>query len=172
MDPKDPQHNGLVDLIDARTRERTLRVRLPRLPKPAFYVYADVVFPPNGGDLLVRQVPGEAPNGPASPVYRVDGKTGAITDRLLVGEYTSDFYASATADRERFFLTSQRDNRTWELDAERLGVERSWPVGDSGRGGQSRRPCLRSGLRRQAGSGCSIWTPGRSGSSAAATTRP
>ena len=130
MDPKDPQHNGLVDLIDARTQQRTLRVRLPRLPKPSSYVYADVVFPPNGRDLLVRQVPGEAPNGPASPVYRVDGNTGAVKDRLLVGEYTSDFYASGTADRGRFFLTSQRDNRTWELDAKRLRVERSWPVGD------------------------------------------
>ena len=130
MDPKDPQHNGLVDLIDARTQQRTLRVRLPRLPKPSSYVYADVVFPPNGRDLLVRQVPGEAPNGAASPVFRVDGKTGAVKDRLLVGEYASDFYASGTADRGRFFLTSQRDNRTWELDAERLRVKRSWPVGD------------------------------------------
>ena len=136
--------------------------RLPRLPKPSPYVYADVVFPPNGRDLLVRQVPGDAPDAPASPVYRVDGETGAVTDRLLVGEYASDSYASGTADRERLFLTSQRDNRTWELDAERLRVERSWPVGDlPGRSvptdGSSR------WAPRQAGSGCSIWTPGRSG---------
>jgi hypothetical protein len=29
------------------------------------------------------------------------------------------------------FLTGMRDNRTWELDPERLRVERSWSVGDS-----------------------------------------
>jgi hypothetical protein len=29
------------------------------------------------------------------------------------------------------FLTGTRDNRTWELDPERLRVERSWSVGDS-----------------------------------------
>ena len=156
MDPQDPQHNGLVDLIDTRTQQRTLRVRLPRLPSPSSYVYADVVFPPSGRDLLVRQVPGEAPNGPAAPVYRVDRKTGAVKDRLLVGEYASDFYASGTADRGRFFLTSQRDNRTWQLDAGRLRVERSWPVGDC-RSDQSRRAGLRAGHRSRSG------PPARSG---------
>jgi WD40 repeat protein/DNA-binding SARP family transcriptional activator len=131
MDPEDPEHNAVADLIDPRTRERRLRVRLPALRERASFVVADVVFAPEGGDLLVRQVHGDAPDGPASPVYRVDGRTGAVTDRLLVGRYTSYFYASETADRERFFLTSQRDNRTWELDPEPLRVVRSWPVADS-----------------------------------------
>jgi WD40 repeat protein/DNA-binding SARP family transcriptional activator len=130
MDPDDPEHNAVADLIDARTRERRLRVRLPALRERANFVVADVVFAPDGGDLVVRQVHGDAPDGPASPVYRVDGETGTVTDRLLVGEYTSDVVASETADRERFFLTSQRDNRTWELDPEPLRVVRSWPVAD------------------------------------------
>ena len=64
-------------------------------------------------------------------MYRVDGKTGDVTDRLLVGQHASDSYASWTADRERFFLTSLRDDRTWELDPEPLRVVRSWPVGDT-----------------------------------------
>jgi WD40 repeat protein/DNA-binding SARP family transcriptional activator len=131
LDPEDPEHNAVADLIHARTRERRLRVRLPALRERADYVVADVVFAPDGGDLLVRQIHGDGPDGPASPVYRVDGETGAVTDRLLVGEYTSYSYASETADRERFFLTSQRDNRTWELDPEPLRVVRSWPVADS-----------------------------------------
>jgi WD40 repeat protein/DNA-binding SARP family transcriptional activator len=130
VDPDDPEHNAVADLIDARTRERRLRVRLPALRERADYVVADVVFAPDGDDLLVRQVHGDAPDGPASPVYRVDGRTGAVTDRLLVGEYTSYPVASETADRERFFLTSLRDNRTWELDPEPLRVVRSWPVAD------------------------------------------
>jgi WD40 repeat protein len=127
------QRSGLVDLIDPRSRERRLRLRVPlalRAPAPPGFVYADVVFLPNGRDLLVHPVHGAAPDAPASPVYRVDGETGAATERLLVGRHASYFYSSETADRRRVFLTSLRDDRTWELDPERLSVVRSWPVGD------------------------------------------
>jgi WD40 repeat protein len=131
MDPQNLDHSGIVDLIDARTLERKRRVRVPPLDGPPNFVYADVVFPPSGNDLLVRLVHGSGPDGPVGPVYRVDGKTGAVTDRLPVGQHASSFYASETVDRERFFLTSLRDNRTWELDPEPLRVVRSWPVGDA-----------------------------------------
>ena len=130
MDPQNRDHNGVVDVIDARTLKRTLRIRVPPLPGPPNFVYPDVVFPPSGPDLLVRLVHGSGPAGPVGPVYRVDGRTGDVTDRLAVGQHASDFYASWTADRERFFLTSLRDDRTWELDPEPLRVVRSWPVGD------------------------------------------
>jgi WD40 repeat protein/DNA-binding SARP family transcriptional activator len=123
------QRNGLVDLIDPRTRELRQRVRLPPLPEPAPFVYSDVVFVPNGRDLLVRTVRGDSPSGPATPMYRVDRETGAVADRLQVGHHASYFYASETSDG-RVFVTGMRDNRTWELDPERLVVERSWPVGD------------------------------------------
>jgi WD40 repeat protein/DNA-binding SARP family transcriptional activator len=131
MDPQNREHSGIVDLIDARTLERKRRVRVPPLPGPPSWVSADVVFPPSGSDLLVRLAHGTGPDGPVSPVYRVDGKTGAITDQLRVGQHASSFHASETADRERFFLTSLRDDRTWELDPEPLRIVRSWPVGDS-----------------------------------------
>ena len=130
-DPKDLRHNGVVDLLDVRTLERTLRVRVPPLREPAAWVFMNVVFAPNGRDLLVRQYPGESPDAAAPPVYHVDGESGAITDRLVLGRYPSDGHASGTADRERFFLTSQRENLTWELDPQPLRVVRSWPVGDS-----------------------------------------
>jgi WD40 repeat protein len=126
----DPQGNGMVDLIDPRSGEQRRRVRLPWLRGAAPFVFADVGFLPNGRDLLVRQVNGAAPDGPPSRMYRVDGETGALTGRLQVGRYASDFNASATADRRRVFVTSLRDGRTWELDPERLRVVRSWPVGD------------------------------------------
>ena len=122
--------SGLLDLIDPRTGERLLHLRAPALPAPAQFVYDDVAFLPNGRDLLMRPVDGSGPGGQASPVYRVDGATGALTDRLKVGRYASGYNASETADRRRMFLTSRQDDRTWELDTERLRVVRSWPVGD------------------------------------------
>ncbi|MGH2949214.1 MAG: hypothetical protein ACRDPC_23670, partial [Solirubrobacteraceae bacterium] len=128
LDPGDPAHNAVVDLVDLRSGRRRLRVALPPLREAAPYVVANVVFLPGG--LLVRQVHGAFPDGPASPLYRVDGETGAVTDRLLVGRYTSHWYASETADRQRVFLTSARDDRTWEVDPEPLRVVRSYPHGD------------------------------------------
>jgi WD40 repeat protein/DNA-binding SARP family transcriptional activator len=130
MDPDNPEHNGIVDLIDVRSRERLLRLRLPPLDQPPNFVYVDVMFLPNGRDLLARQVHGSGANALAEPLYRVDRETGAVRDRLELGHYTSDLYASATADRRRIFLTSPREQRTWEVDAQGLRVLRSWPVGD------------------------------------------
>jgi DNA-binding SARP family transcriptional activator len=120
---------GMVDLIDPRSHRRRLRVRLPALRAPAEFVYADVVFLPDGGDLLVRPVHSAAPDGPASPVYRVDGNTGALKDRLVVGRFSSYFYASETADRRRVFVTSLRDNRTWEIDRPRAAARRALVAG-------------------------------------------
>ena len=161
MDPQNPEHNGVVHIIDARTLERTLVVRVPPLPgPPAPFVYPDVVFPPSGPDLVVRLVHGSGAEGPVGPVYRVDGRTGRVKDQLRVGQHASDFFASWTADRERFFMTSVRDNRTWELESEPLRVMRSWPVGDRGRRSQSRRACLRARLRGGPGQ---VARPGDSG---------
>jgi WD40 repeat protein len=124
------QRSGLVDLIDPRTQELRQRVRLPPLPEAAPWVSSDVVFLPNGRDLLVRAVYGESPDGPAAPVYRVDRETGAATDPLQLGRHASSLYASATSDG-KVFVTSMQDDKTWELDPERWRVERSWPVGDA-----------------------------------------
>ena len=151
MDPKDPDHNGLVDLIDARTRERTLRVRLPRLPEPAPFVYTDVVFAPGGRDLVVRQVPGDAQDAPAPPVYRVDGKTGAVKDRLLVGQYAAYFYASR--DRRSRAVLPHQPEREPDVGARpRAAAGRALLAGwRLGRCGQSRRSGVRSRLRRRPG---------------------
>ena len=130
MDRSVPELSGVFDLIDPRSGERRLRLRLPPLSGPNDFVSSDVVFLSNGRDLLVRQVHGASPDGPPSPVYLVDGETGALKDRLQVGQYASDFYSTETADSRHVFVTSLRDNRTWELDPEPLSVVRSWPVGD------------------------------------------
>ena len=122
--------SGRLDLIDPRTGKRRLHLRAPALAGPAPFVYADVMFLPTGHDLLVRSVDGSGPAGEASPVYRIDGATGAVEGRLQVGRYTSGYTASETADRRQMFLTSRQDHRTWELDTQGLRVVRSWPVGD------------------------------------------
>ena len=130
MDRSVSELSGVFDLIDPRNGDRRLRVRLPPFRGPEHYVFADVVFLPNGRDLLVRQVHGDSPNGPAAPMYLVDGETGALKDRLQVGRYAGQFYSTETAGSRHLFVTSLRDNRTWELDPEALSVLRSWPVGD------------------------------------------
>jgi WD40 repeat protein/DNA-binding SARP family transcriptional activator len=127
--PENPR-SGLVDLIDPRTKERRLRVVPPPFREPAPWVTATVTFLPDGRDLVVQRVHGAHPEGLASVLYRVDGGTGAITNRLRLGGSSSYFYASETRDRRRLFLTSARDNRTWEVDPGRLQVLRSYPVGD------------------------------------------
>ena len=128
LDNDDPEHPKF-DLIDLHTSKRTLRVSLPALGgPPSPWIYTDVLFLPGGQDLLVRPVSGIGPAAPAPPVYRVDRKTGALTGRLELGRYTPYFYASETADGH-VFITSLRDNATWELDPEALRVVRSWPVG-------------------------------------------
>jgi WD40 repeat protein/DNA-binding SARP family transcriptional activator len=129
MDIADPAHPK-ADLIDPRTGKRMLHVELPVLSEPGEFTYVDVVFVPNGRDLLLRPVSSAGPDGPAAPVYRVDRQTGEVTGRLQVGRFATSFYGSETRDGRSVFITSQRDDSTWELDAEELRVVRSWPVGD------------------------------------------
>ena len=167
MDRNVAEVSAVFDLIDPRTRERRLRLRLPPLDAPPHFVFADIHFLPGGRELLVRPVHGSAPNGPAAPVYRVDAQTGAITDRLQVGRYASYFYASATTGNRSLFITSLRDNRTWELDPESLRVVRSWPVGDDAGAVSPDGRRLRPGLpnRRAPAAGSELWrdaaAPGR-----------
>ena len=134
------------------------------------FVYADVVFLPNGRDLLVRQVHGASPGGPAAPVYLVDGETGALKDRLQVGRYASHFYATETAGSRHVFVTSLRDNRTWELDPEPLSVVRSWPVGDYAGAVSPDGRVFALGSETRTLCGCSTSAPAGSARSGAGTT--
>ncbi len=108
----------------------------PRCAGPLRFVYADVVFLPNGRDLLVRPVAGGAPDGPASPIYRVDRATGAMAGRLHVGRHASAYDASATADGAGVHHQRGATTGPGSSTAERLRVARSWPVGDADGVGQ------------------------------------
>jgi len=119
----------LVDLIDARTRTRTLRLELPAYRGGPPFVGSDVSFLSASRDLVIHTVDpaGDRP----SVLYRVNGTTGVIERRLRLGRHSSAFGTSTTADRRRLLVTSESDDRTWVLDPERLVVLRSYPVGDS-----------------------------------------
>jgi WD40 repeat protein/DNA-binding SARP family transcriptional activator len=140
IDPADELQRAMVDLIDPRTRRLRLRLagqsrggvrgsELPAFPERAPFVVANVVFLPDTQDLVVALIHGEFPDASASLLYRVDGETGAIESELRVGRHSA-LLPSATADGERLFLTSARDNRTWEIDPDGLRMRRSYPVGD------------------------------------------
>ena len=120
----------LVDLIDARTRTRELRLELPAYRDRPPAVGSDVTFLPGGRDLVIHTI--DPFGGSPSMLYRVKGTTGVIERRLRLGRHSSALGSSTTADRRRLFVTSESDDRTWVLDAERLVVLRSYPVGDSG----------------------------------------
>ena len=129
VDPTDPGQSAVVDLLDPRTRKLRTRVELPPFRERAAFVQARVEFLPNGRDMVVASVHGSFPDGPPTILYRVDGDTGAIGRELRVGGY-SGRELSITADGERVFLTSPRENRSWEIDPERLELVRTYRVGD------------------------------------------
>ena len=148
MDRNVAELSGAFDLIDPRSGERRLRLRLPAHEGPPDFVYSDVVFLPDG-DLLVRPVHGASPNAPAWPIYRVDGETGAIADRLQVGRSASDFYASETVDGR--CLPHQPARQPHLGDRLRPAQHHALVAGGRrGRGGQPRRAALRAGVAKGA----------------------
>ena len=128
-DPTDPSQSAVLDLIDPRTRKLRLRVELPPRRERAEFVEARAEFLPNSRDLVVASIHGEFPNAPATVLYRVNGDSGAIESELRVGEYAGR-ELSITADGERLFLTSPRENRSWEIDPGELTIRRTYEVGD------------------------------------------
>jgi WD40 repeat protein/DNA-binding SARP family transcriptional activator len=130
-EPATPASSGQVDLVDVRTRERRVRIVLPAVPDRVPYVYLNVSWLPDGRDVIVEQAPGSDVDGPPSLLRRFDGLTGETEGPpLIVGRHSS-FGMSATADRQRLFMTSFRDDQTTMIDADSLRVVRRWPAGDT-----------------------------------------
>ena len=132
-----PPTNASLDLLDARTGERRLRVDLPRFPSriPADVIYGNVSFMPNGRDMVVQQshivFESYTDSGPPSVLYRVDARTGAVDGRgVPIGSAPSPGLA-ATADGRRLFATSTGAGETYEIDPRRLRVVRRYPIGGS-----------------------------------------
>jgi WD40 repeat protein/DNA-binding SARP family transcriptional activator len=129
QDPVNEPPGALVDLIDSRTLERRVRAVLPPFPEPSEFVIASAAFLPDGRNLVVIQTHGAIADGPASVLRRVDGQTGEVGRRSLrVGRQGSlDLFP--TTDRRHVFVTSARDDETFEIDAESLRVVRRHPAG-------------------------------------------
>ncbi len=132
-----PPTKAILDLIDARTGERRLRVDLPRFPSriPADVIYGNVSFMPNGRDMVVQQshivFESYTDSGSPSVLYRVDARTGAVDGRgVPIGSAPSPGLA-ATADGRRLFATSTGAGETYEIDPRRLRVVRRYPIGGS-----------------------------------------
>lgn len=118
-----------VDLIDPRTGERRRRFKLPPMPNRPFWVYAPVAFQPNGRDLIVQQTDVDFPDAPASRLWRLDAARGAVEGPPLELGSHATWNLVTTADRRRAFVTSPRDDATWEIDPATLRVLRTHPVG-------------------------------------------
>ena len=124
-----PPTKVILDLLDARTGQRRVRVDLPPFPSrvPASVIGGDVSFLPNGRDLAVQQHHLELSDEP-SILYRVNGRTGAVDDRRLrIGSFDS-YGLAATADRRRLFTSSPSAAKTYEIDPRRFRVIRTYPV--------------------------------------------
>jgi WD40 repeat protein len=90
----------------------------------------NVLYLPDGHDVIVEQIPGSRVEGSPSILRRFDGETGASEGApLRVGRHTS-LGMSATADRQRLFVTSAEDDQTTMIDADTLRVLQRWPTGD------------------------------------------
>jgi WD40 repeat protein len=131
QEPQTRPPGGLVDLIDPRTGDRRRRIVLPRFPEPADSIVVYVEFGPGGRELVAAQIHDlPNPGGPATILHRVDATTGALDGPpLRVGRHSAQGMAPS-ADRRRLFVTSPVDDRTYEIDAQRLRVVRRLPVGD------------------------------------------
>ncbi len=122
-EPPDKPPGALLDLVDTDTLERRVRVVLPPFPHPTRFVFASAAFLPNGGDLVVQQIPA---TGSGSVLRKVDGRSGQLEGALRVAGSVA-WGLSPIADR-RVFVTTQ-DNGTYEIDARRMRVVGHHPAG-------------------------------------------
>ena len=129
-EPPTPTSSGLVDLVDTRTHKRRARIVLPPFPDRVQYLGLNVLYLPDGRDVIVEQTPGSEVDGPPSLLRRFDGETGATEGPpRRVGRHSS-LGMWATADRQRLLMTSAEDDQTTMIDADSLRVLQRWPAGD------------------------------------------
>ncbi len=116
----------VVDLLEARTLQRRLRVELPPLPETGGdFGIATPSFASDGRDVLVlhRIFEGSA----RSVLLRFEGSTGVVERTLRVGGAALDILP--TRDGRRVFVPSPVDDATLEIDADSLRVLRSHRIG-------------------------------------------
>ena len=172
-EPPTPASSGLVDLVDTRTHERRARIVLPPFPDRAQYVGLNVLYPARRPRRDRRADPrARTSTGRLRVLRRFDGETGAAEGPpLRVGRHSS-LGMSATADRQRLFVTSPEDDETHH-DRRRIAARRCsvGPPETSPGPSAPTGACSRS-ARRRATSACSTCAQGVSGASRGATRDP
>jgi WD40 repeat protein/DNA-binding SARP family transcriptional activator len=126
-----PTH--LVDVLDATTHRRLLRLHLdhyPGPPVPAFAVSSWIVG--GGRELVVAYfLPGPPFNQPPTYLQRFDARTGArIGKAVPIGrEPTANLLA--TPDRRTLYFASPGEQATYVVDARTLRLRHRYPFGAS-----------------------------------------
>jgi WD40 repeat protein/class 3 adenylate cyclase len=120
-----PQLDLALDLLDARTLQRSSRIELPSFPELGELVVATPWLSPDGRNALVLL---GNPDGPArSVLLRIDRRTGDIVGRpLRVGAAALDLLPTRDG---RVLVPSPDDDETLEIDAESMRVARRHAVG-------------------------------------------
>jgi WD40 repeat protein len=116
-----------VDVINPHGGKRMRRFTLPKFPRPTFFVLALAAFAPNGRDLIAEQTGLEFPGGGPSVLSRLDAATGKVAQSRPIGR--SAAWSLARGDAGRLFVTSPKDDKTYEIAADALRVERTYKAG-------------------------------------------
>ena len=118
----------MVDLIDPASGRRRLRITPPPVPgTPSWWCSA---WRSHRTGAICSSSSSRLPSDAASILRRFDGTTGAQQrPPLRLGRHGARAL-SPTGDRRFVFATSRGDDRTYEIDADRLRVSSRWPVGD------------------------------------------
>lgn len=123
----DTTSETFVDVINPRGGKRTRRFTLPKFPRDTFYVLALAAFAPNGRDLIAEQTGVEFPDGGPAILSRLDAATGKVAQSRPIGRGAA--WSLASAPGGHLFVTSPKDDKTYEVAADTLRVERTYPSG-------------------------------------------
>src|SRR3954453_20725066 len=116
-----------VDLINPQGGKRMRRFTLPKFPRDTFYVLALAAFAPNGRDLIAEQTGIEFPDGGPSILSRLDAATGEVAQSRPVGR--GAMWSLASTPGGGVFVTSPKDDKTYEIAPGTLQVERTYASG-------------------------------------------
>ncbi|HEX6713595.1 MAG TPA: BTAD domain-containing putative transcriptional regulator, partial [Thermoleophilaceae bacterium] len=116
-----------VDVINPRGGKRVRRFTLPKFPRDTFYVLALAAFAPNGRDLVAEQTGVEFPEGGPAILSRLDSATGKVAQSRPVGHGSA--WSLASTPSGRLFVTIPGDDKTYEIAAGTLRVERTYRSG-------------------------------------------
>jgi WD40 repeat protein/DNA-binding SARP family transcriptional activator len=116
-----------VDVINPRGGKRIRRFELPTFPRETPFVLALPAFASNGRDLIAQQTGVEFPDGGPSILSRLEMATGKVTESRPIGR--SAAWSLASTPSGRLFVTSPKDNKTYEVSPITLRVERTYNTG-------------------------------------------